>query len=66
MIFYPKAVKWRKKTKAIDTEIDRLTILHIMNKFEIFQNNKQNEEINKIYKSNQGWYKYKIREKIWQ
>jgi hypothetical protein len=37
-----------------------------MNKFEIFQNNKQDEEINRIFEKNKEWYHYKIREKIWQ
>jgi uncharacterized protein (UPF0333 family) len=37
-----------------------------MNKFEIFQNNKQENEINKIVEKNNEWYSYKIREKIWQ
>lgn len=66
IIFYPKAIKWRKKWKAVDTEVDRITVLHIMNKFEIFQNNKQEEETNKIFVENDKWFKYKIREKIWQ
>lgn len=65
-LFYPKAIKWRRKCKLVDTEIDRIAILHIMNKFEIFQNNKQDEEINRIYEKNQEWYHYKIREKVWQ
>jgi ABC-type multidrug transport system fused ATPase/permease subunit len=66
ILFYPRATKWRKKWKIVDTEIDRLTVLHIMNKFEIFQNNKQENEINKIVEKNNEWYSYKIREKIWQ
>lgn len=65
-LFYPKAIKWRRKCKLVDTEIDRIAILHIMNKFEIFQNNKQDEEINRIYEKNQEWYHYKIREKVLQ
>lgn len=65
-LFYPKAIKWRRKCKLVDTEIDRIAILHIMNKFEIFQNNKQDEEINRIYEKNKEWYHYKIREKVWQ
>ncbi len=65
-LFYPQAIKWRRKSKLVDTEIDRIAILHIMNKFEIFQNNKQDEEINRIYEKNQEWYHYKIREKVWQ
>ncbi len=66
ILFYPKATFWREKTKIIDTEIDRITVLHIMNKFEIFQNNKQEKEIKKIYSKRKEWYNYKIREKIWQ
>ena len=65
-LFYPKAVKWRKKCKVVDTEIDRTIILHIMNKFEIYQNNKQDEEIKKVFYKNIERYPYKIREKIWQ
>ncbi len=65
-LFYPKAIKWRRKCKIVDTENDRIVILHIMNKFEIFQNNKQDEEINRIFEKNKEWYHYKIREKIWQ
>lgn len=49
LIFYPKAIKWRRKCKIVDTEVDRIIILHIMNKFEIFQNNKQDEEIDRIF-----------------
>ncbi|MDD3302688.1 MAG: ABC transporter ATP-binding protein [Candidatus Gracilibacteria bacterium] len=66
LIFYPKAIKWRRKCKIVDTEVDRIIILHIMNKFEIFQNNKQDEEIDRIFEKNNEWYYYKIREKIWQ
>ncbi|MDD5770361.1 MAG: ABC transporter ATP-binding protein [Candidatus Gracilibacteria bacterium] len=65
-LFYPKAIFWRKKSKIVDTEIDRTIILHIMNKFEIYQNNKQEVEIKKIFDKNNEWYPYKIREKVWQ
>lgn len=65
-IFYPKASKWRKTWKTTDTEIDRFIVLHIMSKFEIFQNNKQEEEINRVDEKINEWYKYKIKEKIWQ
>ncbi len=65
-LFYPKASKWRKKWKEIDVEIDRLAVLHIMNKFEIFQNNKQNEETNKIFEKNNEWFWYRVKEKLWQ
>jgi hypothetical protein len=37
-----------------------------MNKFEIYQNNKQDVEIKKVFDKNDEWYPYKIREKIWQ
>jgi hypothetical protein len=37
-----------------------------MNKFEIYQNNKQDLEVKKIYEKNNEWYYNKIREKIWQ
>ena len=65
-LFYSKALKWRKKGNNIVTEIDRLIVLHIMNKFEIFQNNKQNLEIDKMFEKNFELYKYKKIEKIWQ
>lgn len=66
LFFYPKALKWRQKCKNCDTEIDKTIILHIMNKFEIYQNNKQDLEVKKIYEKNNEWYYNKIREKIWQ
>lgn len=65
-ITYPKSLFWRKKWKHIDTETDRLKVLHIMNKFEIFQNNKMAEEINKVLEKINERYTYKVKEKIRQ
>ncbi len=63
---YPKALVWRKKWKHVDTEIDRLVVLHVMNKFEIYQQNKSTEETNKITEKNNEWCYYKTKEKFWQ
>lgn len=66
IIFYPKASSFRKATKTVNTEIDRFIVLHIMNKFEISQNNKQDEEIGRVSEKMNEWNKYKIKEKNWQ
>ena len=63
---YPKAFDYRKSAKATDTEIDRLTILHINNKFNILQNNQSAEEIQKVSDINAKWCQYKVKEKILQ
>lgn len=66
LLFYSKALKWRKIGNNVVVEIDRLIVLHIMNKFEIFQNHKQNFETEKMFEKNIELYKYKKIEKIWQ
>jgi len=66
LAFYPRASHRRGKSKTLDTEIDRITVMHVMSKFEIMQHGKLQEETNRVKDKNIERYIYKIREKIWQ
>ena len=64
--FWPKALKWRKKMKDTNTELDRQVVRQIMSKFEILQSNKISSEISKYNTFINQVLLYRNKEKFWQ
>ncbi|USN55587.1 MAG: hypothetical protein H6765_03175 [Candidatus Peribacteria bacterium] len=64
--FGSKQFVWRMKAKSAAVELQRTQVRWFMNKFEIVQQGKTQEELEKRYEINGRWYAAKRQEKCWQ